>query len=111
MRAMRRFVFTLALAATLISCKKPLMDTLPRWYSRGPRSYMANAGEREDTSATGKPVKGGIYFTALRFPDWAKWREGDFRGAEAVLFLDSTEVAKASAGPRPDPGCPGSRHT
>ena len=103
MRAMRRIVFTLALAATLISCKKPLMDTLPRWYSRGPRSYMAHAGEMEDTSAIGKPVKGGIYFTALRFPDWAKWREGDFRGAEAVLFLDSTEVAKASAGPRPDP--------
>ena len=76
---------------------------MPRWYSRGPRSYMGSAPEAQDSSALDMPAGSGVYLTAIRFPEWANWREGDFRGAEAVLFRDSAEVAKVSAGTRPDP--------
>lgn len=100
---MRRFVCILAALAALFSCKKPLMDTLPRWYTRGPRSYMAKPPETEDGPGLDKPAESGVYTSAIRFPDWAKWKEGDFRGAEVVLFRDSVEVVSVPAGPRPDP--------
>ena len=93
----------LAAVAAIVSCKKPLMDSMPRRYSRGPRSYAGNIREGADSSAYGKPAGKGVYISAIRFPEWADWRNGDFRGAEAVLFRDSTELTTASAGPRPDP--------
>lgn len=93
----------LAALSAILSCKKPLMDTMPRWYSRGPRSYMSEpAGE--DSSAWNIPGGKGVYIAAIRFPEWAKWREGDFRGAEAILIRDTVVVAKVQAGPRPEPG-------
>lgn len=91
----------LAAATAVLACKKPLMDTMPRWYSRGLRSYMSEIVA--DSSALNTPAKNGVYVTAIRFPEWADWKEGDFRGAEAVLFRDSVEIARCTMGPRPDP--------
>lgn len=93
----------LAAAAAFLACKKPLMDTTPRWYSRGPRSYMSGAAGAADSSAWKTPAKKGVYVAAVRFPEWADWKEGDFRGAEAVLFRDSIEIARCTMGARPDP--------
>ena len=93
----------MAAAAALLSCTKiPLIDTMPRWYSRGPRQYMGGV-EKGDSSAWIAPAGRGVYVAALRFPEWASWREGDFRGAEAVLFRDSVEIARCNLGARPDP--------
>ena len=101
---MRRIVYTLAAAAAIFSCTKiPLIDSMPRWYHRGPRSYGGSAAERKDSSAWTVPAGKGVYIAALRFPEWAAWRDGDFRGAEAVLFKDSVEIASCSVGARPDP--------
>ena len=58
--------------------------------------------EPVDSSAIDLPPKKGVYITALCFPSWAKWQEGDFRDARAVLFRDNVEIASAPAGPRPD---------
>ena len=90
-----------ALAGALISCKKPLFDTPPRWYSASRRAQASQEEPAADSSATPLARK-GVYVTAIRFPEWAQWREGDFRGAEAVLFRDSVEIACSPAGPRPD---------
>lgn len=90
-----------ALAGALISCKKPLFDTPPRWYGSSRRAPIEQEEPAADSSATPLARK-GVYVTAIRFPEWAQWREGDFRGAEAVLFRDSVEIACAPAGPRPD---------
>ncbi|MBQ9410257.1 MAG: hypothetical protein IJU21_01470 [Bacteroidales bacterium] len=100
---MRRIVFILAAAAALLSCKKPLLDSMPCWYSRGPRSYMGGSTAAADSSAWNSPGRKGVYIAALRFPEWARWRDGDFRGAEAVLFRDSVEIARSPVGTRPDP--------
>lgn len=91
----------IAAAAALLSCKKPLLDTLPRSYVRSPRSYAGGAAEASATE--GPPAGKGVYIAALRFPEWAAWRDGDFRGAEAVLFRDSVEIARCSMGVLPDP--------
>ena len=98
---MRRSVLFAALFWALISCQKPLFDTLPAWYS-GTRRAKVQAQEVHDTSETVPPFGKAVYVTAIRFPDWAQWREGDFRGAQAVLFRDSVEIACAPAGSRPD---------
>lgn len=93
----------LAAFAAVLSCKKPLFDSTPRWYGRGgPRSVMVAPVEPVDSSALDLPPKKGVYITALCFPSWAKWQEGDFRDARAVLFRDNVEIASAPAGPRPD---------
>lgn len=93
----------LAAAAAVLSCsEKPLLDSMPRWYSRSPRSYAASP-PGADSSAWNTPGKQGVYAAALCFPEWANWREGDFRGAEAVLFRDSVEVARCAMGTLPDP--------
>ena len=90
-----------ALAGALISCKKPLFDTPPRWYGNSRRAQASQEEPAADSSATPLARK-GVYVTAIRFPEWAQWRDGDFRGAEAVLFRDSVEIACSPAGPRPD---------
>ncbi len=101
---MRRIVFLLAAAAAFLSCAKiPLIDTMPRWYSPGPRSRGGGYAAGRDSSARNTPAGKGVYIAALRFPEWASWRDGDFRGAEAVLFRDSVEIAHCAMGARPDP--------
>ena len=101
---MRRIVFTLAVAAAFLSCAKiPLIDIAPRSLARGPRSYGGGAGAAKDSSAWNSPAGKGVYIAALRFPEWAAWRDGDFRGAEAVLFRDSVEIARSPVGALPDP--------
>lgn len=100
---MRRIVLLLAAAAALLSCKKPLMDSLPRWYRPGLRAHAAGSTGAQNSSAWNSPAGKGVYVAALRFPEWASWRDGDFRGAEAVLFRDSVEVAHCPMGTLPDP--------
>ncbi len=101
---MRRIVFVLAATAALLSCTRiPLIDTMPRWYSPGPRSHGGGYAARQDSSARNTPARKGVYIAALRFPEWASWRDGDFRGAEAVLFRDSVEIAHCPMGALPDP--------
>lgn len=101
---MRRIVYTLAVAAAFLSCAKiPLIDIAPRSFARGPRSYGGGVRAAADSSAWNVPAGKGIYIAALRFPEWASWKDGDFRGAEAVLFRDSVEIASSSMGALPDP--------
>ena len=101
---MRRIVISLAVAAAFLSCAKiPLIDIVPRSFGRGPRTYGGGQRAAADSSAWNVPAGKGIYIAALRFPEWASWKDGDFRGAEAVLFRDSVEVAACPMGALPDP--------
>ena len=61
------------------------------------------SGKTADSSAWITPAKKGVYITAIRFPEWADWKEGDYRGAEAVLFRDSVEIAHCSISQKADP--------
>ena len=90
-----------ALSGALISCQQPLFDAPPRWYG-GTRRAREKVQDAADSSALNPSSGKVVYVTAIRFPDWANWRDGDFRGAEAVLFRDSVEIACAPAGNRPD---------
>jgi len=98
---MRRFLVAAALALTALSCQKPLFDTPPRWLRERPRNNVKLP--EPDSSAMDLPPRPGVYVTAIRFPEWADWRSGDFREAEALLLRDSVIIATAPAGPRPDP--------
>ena len=98
---MRRFVFVTAAAAALFSCQKPMFDSMPRGYERSPLALSSKTAEEAEPAIPDSKVKPGIYYTAVQFPHWADWREGDFRGAEVVLYRDSIEIASAPGGPRP----------
>ncbi len=99
---MRRLILYAALLLALFSCSKPsLFERPPRWYID--RAHSPETTDVQvDSSAMNLPPRKGVYVTAIRFPEWARWREGDYRGAEAVLFRDSVEISSAPLGSRPD---------
>lgn len=100
---MRRRIFLLACVLALASCQKPLFDALPRWRLEHARTRqpLQTPQEPVDSARVEIPLSRGVYLTAVRFPDWADWRSGDFRGAQAVLYKDSVEIRAVPAGPQP----------
>jgi len=91
---MRRLIGILACFLALAACQKPLFDPTPRWMRMQDRfTHFPHAPEEETPdSLTLQLSSPGVFAVAVRFPEWADWREGDYRGAEAVLFKDSTEL-------------------
>lgn len=53
-----------------------------------------------DSTLAQKPA---LYYTALEFPSWADWRDGDLRGGEIVLYKNGAEQLRVPAGDNPDP--------
>ncbi|MBO4634192.1 MAG: hypothetical protein J5669_02335 [Bacteroidales bacterium] len=99
---MRCLISCFGLLLALVSCQIPLFDDRPRWKQNLRQDASVQVLDAADTVILDKPLEPGVYVTALCFPDWANWREGDYRGAQAVLFRDSVKVLSVPAGDRPD---------
>ena len=96
----------LAFMATLAACRpEPLFPGTPRYLRMQDRYryLMQSGGVSVSDSAGAVAPPPSVYYTALAFPDWAEWREGDLRGAEVVLYKDGEEQLRVPIGDNPDP--------
>ena len=99
---MRRLISLLCLVLALVSCQKPLFDTLPRWKQPLRRGGPFGLVSQPDSLAPDQVPRHGLYLSGLRFPEGVDWRAGDFSGARAVLWQDSVERVSVPAAPEPD---------
>ena len=82
----------------LLSCQEP-----PLFPTRSRAVWQQERERRYPKEPPAPPAPGSTYYlTAIAFPSWARWEEGDFRGAEAVLFRGGEELLRTPAGARPD---------
>lgn len=89
----------------LAACQQePLLPGTPR-LMRMPDRYdrLVHSRVRQDTTREEAPAVPAVWITALEFPSWADWRNGDLRGADVVLYKDGVPVKRVSAGDSPDP--------
>ena len=97
-------LFLLALLLSLAACRQESLLTGPGRNLRMQDRYLhlvrkTDAPEKDST--IGKDPS--VYYTALEFPSWAEWRDGDTRGGEIVLYKDGEEQLRVPAGDNPDP--------
>ena len=93
---MRKLTLLLLLLPAFHACEKPLFDTPAR--------------EAPDTDRSTPPAsapdtlksEGGVFVTAIVFPDSVDWRAGDTRGGKLVLFNDDKAIGSLPALDRPD---------
>ena len=105
MRATSALVL-LVLAA--VSCQKSFFTGTPRWMRTTDRyKYMTARGdsipERPDNPPSGPEAEPSVYMSALRFPEGARWRDGERDGAHIVLWKDGEEVLDLPVEHYPEP--------
>ena len=99
-RAAKAFLLLLALAA----CRQESLVQGPgrNLRMRDRYRYLVRKTDTPENDSTVAP-KPAIYYTALAFPSWADWRDGDLRGGEIVLYKNGAEQLRVPAGDNPDP--------
>lgn len=101
---MKRTLFLLLLAVLAACHQESLFPGTPRYLRMPDRyRYLTQSGGisvQDSAEALRLP---SVYYTALEFPAWADWREGDLRGAEVVLYKDGKEQLRVPVGDNPDP--------
>lgn len=94
-KSMRKLVLTALSVFLFYSCQPPLFSDTLRIERTGER-YRHH---RPPDQAAPEDAPGPhVYMSGIRFPEWAAWRDGDFRGARIVLWKDGKEALSVPAG-------------
>lgn len=85
---------TLCLLGLLLAsaCDKPLFNTGPVSVRDPSRHGQARPQPSVTDSAAARPGLPDVFVTALRFPEWADWRDGDLRSPELLLFKNGKKL-------------------
>ena len=109
-----RKLFGLLFLLCAVSCREPLLDSIPRFMreqDRFSRNAGEGSGEARDTSA--RPVDPlnptlpeyvpSLYATALHFRDSVNWRRDSLGAAEVLFFKDGELQQRLPVSSPPDP--------
>lgn len=100
---MKRMLLLLLLPLLAACQEKHLLPGTPRALRMQDRFDRLVKAHTEGDAVPETPDGPSVWITALEFPSWADWRQGDMRGAEVVLYKDGTPVLRVPADQSPDP--------
>ena len=94
-KSMRKLFFTALTVILFQSCQPPLFSDTLR-IERSSERYRHHRPPEDSVQADDPGPH--VYLSGIRFPEWAAWRDGDYRGARIVLWKDGKEAVSVPAG-------------
>lgn len=106
---MRKLIGFLLLFFSVLACREPLLDSLPRFMREQDR-FARDARGGKDSIGPEKPREQDVpayvpslYATALHFRDSVNWRTDSLGQADILFFKDGELVLQVSVESPPDP--------
>ncbi len=99
---MRKLSEFFLLAAFAAACSEPLFDTVPHSVRHDGRPGVETPSAEKHAEEPEEPEGPTVYATALSFPAWAAWKDGDQRSPRVILFRNGQQVMSVPSSADPE---------